>query len=360
MSTLTRSALDTATAPATATTADRLLARCREWVRPALVAALDELHPSTRERAAYSFGWRDAAGNPDPHAAEGKGVRQALAVLGAESVGAHGTMAVPGAVAVELAHGFSLVHDDVMDGDATRRGRETVWKAYGTGSAVLVGDALFALAVRTLAQAPTAHAAAAVRDLSGTLCTLIRGQGEDLSFESRPWTGPHAVRPEEYRAMAERKTGALLGRASALGALLAGATSASVTALDGAGRQLGLAFQAVDDLLGIWGDPARTGKPVHSDLSNGKKTHPVLAALASDTTAARRLATTLDASTSLDADALRRVADLVEEAGGRAATAAAARRHVESAHDHLHDAALEPDAVREWESLFAFVLHRAR
>ncbi|GDY79119.1 hypothetical protein SAV31267_086040 [Streptomyces avermitilis] len=174
-------------------------------------------------------------------------------------------------------HTFSLLHDDIMDGDAMRRGRPALWKAYGTGPAVLAGDALFALAVQTLT---TASAPGAAHRLSAALGDLVRGQADDLLFAHRPWTGPEAVSVAEYEAMAEHKTGSLLGCALALGAHLAGAPEETAAVLDRTGRHLGVAFQIVDDLLGIWGDPAVTGKPVHGDLRQGKKTFPVLAALA--------------------------------------------------------------------------------
>ncbi|MCP9987223.1 MULTISPECIES: polyprenyl synthetase family protein [Streptomyces] len=349
------------TAPGAHAGATALLLRCRALVRPALVRAVGRLHPWTGEMAAFSLGWSDVTGTPAPGASEGKGVRQALAVLGAEAVGADGRAAVAGAVAVELVHAFSLLHDDVMDGDTVRRRRETVWKAYGTGPAVLAGDALFALAVQALAEAPGAHAGPAVRRLSGTLADLVRGQAEDLCFEDRPWTGPGAVRPGAYRRMAEHKTGSLLGCAAALGALLGGAPEATVAALDRAGRHLGVAFQVVDDLLGVWGDPAATGKPVHGDLRRRKKTYPVLAALAADVPAARELAALLDApgpAGTLDDRAAARAADLVERAGGRGAALGEARRHLAAAHRSLHGVPLAPGARRDLEALPAFLLHR--
>lgn len=340
------------------TSASEVLRRCRELVRPALARAVGELHPWTGEMAAFSLGWRGADGTPAPDASEGKGVRQALAVLGAEAAGAHGSAAVPGAVAVELIHTFSLLHDDVMDGDTTRRRRETVWKAYGTGPAVLAGDALFALAVRTLAETPAAATGAAVRQLSTALTELVRGQADDLSFEARPWTGPDAVGPEEYRSMAERKTGALLGCAGALGALLGGAPTEAVTALDRAGRHLGLAFQAVDDLLGIWGDPAVTGKPVHSDLRNRKKTHPVLTALTTDDRSSRELAALLNSPAPLDDPSLLHASRLIDESGGRAAALDETREQLAAAHACLHDVPLNPVTARELETLMGFLLHR--
>ncbi|MEU7333716.1 polyprenyl synthetase family protein, partial [Streptomyces parvus] len=236
--------------------APQILDRCRELVRPALVASVGRLHPWHAETAAFSLGWRGADGEPVP-GSQGKGVRQALAVLGARAAGGSGEDGVLGAVAVELIHTFSLIHDDIMDGDETRRRRPTLWKAYGTGPAVLAGDALFALAVSTLAEAPGPGGPAAVRQLAGALGDLVHGQAQDLLFESRPWSGPGAVLPHEYRAMATHKTGSLLGCAAALGAALAGAPASTVEALDLAGRHVGVAFQAVDDLLGTPTCPRR-------------------------------------------------------------------------------------------------------
>ncbi|MFE7510447.1 polyprenyl synthetase family protein [Streptomyces sp. NPDC057540] len=332
--------------------------RCRALVRPALVEAVGRLHPWTGEMAAYALGWTGAAGHPDPGGSEGKGVRQALAVLGAESVGADGADAVPGAVAVELVHTFSLLHDDIMDADALRRQRPAVWKAYGTGPAVLAGDALLAQAVGIVAEAGGGHAAAAVRCLSGTLNALVSGQAEDLLFEHRPWSGPGAVGPEEYRSMAAHKTGALLGCAIAVGAGRGGAPVGSGRALARGGRQRGLAFQAVDDVLGIWGDPAVTGKPVHADLRRGKKTYPVLAALAGGGGAARELEALLGSALPIDGETAALAARLVEEAGGRRATREEALRQRDLAHGALRETPLTPAAARELDALFTHVLDR--
>ncbi|WP_406437889.1 polyprenyl synthetase family protein [Streptomyces sp. NBC_01613] len=330
--------------------APQVLDRCRELVRPALVEAVARMHPWVGEMAAYSFGWCEVGGAPAV-ASGGKGVRQALAVLGAEAAGASGCAGVPAAVAVELVHTFSLLHDDIMDGDAARRRRPTVWKAYGTGPAVLAGDALFALAVETLAAAPGGPQA--VRVLSVALGDLVRGQADDLLFTTRPWKGPQRVRPDEYRSMAEHKTGALLGCAAALGALLGGAAPAVVDGLDRAGRHLGIAFQVIDDVLGIWGDPTVTGKPVHGDLRERKKTFPVLAALDSDTPGALRLATMLEAGGDPE-----EAATLIETTGGRSAALTEARRHITAVETALADAALETGAVDELRSLLGYLVRR--
>ncbi|MGW7382349.1 polyprenyl synthetase family protein [Streptomyces sp. NPDC054794] len=325
----------------------QVLERCRELVRPALTQAVGRLHPWVGEMAGYSLGWCEVGGAPVA-APGGKGVRQALAVLGAEAAGAPGRAGVPAAVAVELVHTFSLLHDDIMDGDPTRRRRPTVWKAYGTGPAVLAGDALFALAVETLATAPDGPAT--VRLLSTALADLVRGQADDLLFATRPWTGPERVRPAEYRTMAEHKTGALLGCAAALGAALGGAPEPTVTALDRAGRHLGVAFQLTDDVLGIWGDPAVTGKPVHGDLRERKRTFPVLSAL--DSPEGGRLATLLEAGRTEAASLL------IEEAGGRRAALAEARRHTATARTALAGVPLAPGAAGELRSLLDFLVRR--
>ncbi|MBB1256932.1 polyprenyl synthetase family protein, partial [Streptomyces sp. OF3] len=325
----------TTTAPAQTPTAEQVLTRCRDLTRPALRSAVRSLHAWPARMAAYSLGWCDRDGTPtlDPRA-EGKGLRPTLTILAAEAAGARTHTAIPGAVAVELVHVFSLLHDDIMDGDEKRRQRDTAWKTYGTGPAVLAGDALFALAVETLTAAPAAHGTSALRHLSRALRELIHGQSNDLLFETRPWTGPRAVSITEYRTMAEHKTGSLLGCATAIGATLAGAPAHTVTALERFGRHLGVAFQAVDDLLGIWGDPATTGKPVHSDLRQGKKTFPVLAALSTDAPAAHELATLL--SSPPDPTTTHRAAALIEEAGGRTATLAEAEHHLTAARHLLH------------------------
>ncbi|SFE48369.1 polyprenyl synthetase family protein [Streptomyces mirabilis] len=336
--------------------APEILARCRELVAPALTEAIDGLHPWVAEMAGYALGRREVGGAPATRR-QGKGVRQALAVLGAEAAGGSAEAGVPGAVAVELLHTFSLLHDDIMDGDALRRGRPAVWKAYGTGPAVLTGDALFALAVETLTAAPaTSHAAAAVRRLTRASRDLVRGQADDLLFAHRPWTGPDAVSAGEYEAMAEHKTGALLGCALALGAGLAGAPQETAAALDRAGRHLGVAFQIADDLLGIWGDPAVTGKPVHGDLRQGKKTLPVLAALAAP--GRSPLAGLLASTAVLDEGAVRRAATLVERAGGRTAALGAARRHLTAADTLLAGASLAPRPAADLRTLLSSLAHR--
>ncbi|WP_226899758.1 polyprenyl synthetase family protein [Nonomuraea phyllanthi] len=299
------------------------VARCRRLVEPALREAIAALHPWGARMSAYALGWSDADGRPDTGLG-GKGVRPAIAMLAAEAVGGTAESGLPGAVAVELVHAFSLAHDDIIDHDERRRHRDALWKAYGVGPALVTGDALLALAVSRLVGFPEA-----MRYLSAALIELVNGQTADMAFENRPWRGARAVTIDEYTAMVAGKTGSLLGAAAATGACLGGAPELGERMWE-VGRDLGVAFQIADDMLGIWGDPHVTGKPVYNDLRRDKKTIPVLAALAADHPAARTLSAMLSDGLSGE-DAVRHAARLVEEAGGRAAAQALAERHVTAA-----------------------------
>jgi geranylgeranyl diphosphate synthase type I len=255
-------------------------------VGPAHRAAVDRLTPEIRHIAGYHAGWWDADGNP--RASTGKALRPAIVLASARAARPAAGNPRPAAaevacaVAVELVHDFSLLHDDVMDGDTVRRHQAAAWTVFGVGRAVLAGDALLALALDVLAGAT---GPAAVAELTGALLELCAGQSDDLRFEER-----RIVSLAECMHMAEGKTGALFGAACALGALAAGAAGSRVTALREFGRHLGLAFQLADDRLGIWGDPAVTGKPARADLARRKKTLPVIAALESGTPVADVLA----------------------------------------------------------------------
>jgi geranylgeranyl diphosphate synthase type I len=251
-----------------------LLARSRRVIGPAMTAAIERLAPEIRRLVSYHMGWTDMAGNP-VESPGGKGIRPTLAMLAAEAAWAEPEVGVPGGVGVELVHNFSLIHDDIIDTDAERHHRPTVWAVFGIGPAIVAGDAMQVLAHQILLESPTGRGAAASVALADATAAMIAGQADDIAFETR-----RDVTVEQCMAMSAAKTGALLGCAASIGAILAGAPEATVGALRDYGRHLGLAFQAVDDLLGIWGDPARTGKPAGSDLRQRKKSMPVVAALA--------------------------------------------------------------------------------
>ncbi|HEX2179430.1 MAG TPA: polyprenyl synthetase family protein [Actinomycetota bacterium] len=287
-----------------------VLDRGQRTTRAAMQRAVAELHPELARIGAYHLGWCNADGTESPGSG-GKAVRPTLALLSAEAASADALVALPGAVAVELVHNFSILHDDVMDGDRMRRHRPTAWTVFGTGPAVLAGDALLALAVKILAKNPGPRYMVAADCLNSAVSELILGQAEDLSFERR-----EQVSIAECLRMSGHKTAALMSCALSIGAILAGAPAATVDALAGTGRNLGLAFQAVDDLLGIWGSEELTGKPVFSDLRQKKKSLPVVAAINAGTPESRELAGILRLENP-DQESVAWAAVLVEAAGGR-------------------------------------------
>ena len=221
------------------------------------------------------------------------------------------------------------------------------------GHAILAGDALLSAAFGELADSDDERATSGGRALSAAVHELVDGRSLDLHFEQRD-----DVTLAECRRMATAKTGALLGCACALGALFAGAQPPQVKQLRAFGERLGLAFQLVDDLLGIWGDPQITGKPVHSDLTSRKKSLPVVAALRSDTPAGAQFARLYGRSDELSKAELADAAALIERAGARVWAEAQATDQLARALEHLHAAALAEPAASELVELAHLVTSR--
>ncbi|MET9360600.1 family 2 encapsulin nanocompartment cargo protein polyprenyl transferase [Streptomyces sp. NPDC006632] len=331
-----------------------LLERTRAVVTPQLRAAVESLPGPMRRVAMYHFGWESADGTPADGQA-GKAIRPALVLAAATALGGRPDAAVRAAAAVELVHNFTLLHDDVIDADATRHHRPTVWTVFGTPDAIIVGDALHALALRLIADDGHPAATAASARIAACVIELCAGQQADCAFEHR---APQDVTLDECLAMAMAKTGALLGCACALGALYAGAGEEGVAAMDAFGREAGLAFQLIDDLIGIWGDPGHTGKPAGADLAAHKKSLPVVAALGSGTPAAAELAALYRGP--MGADAVRRAADAVDRAGGRDWAQIHAADRMARAVDHLARAVPDLTAAGELLALAEFVTRRSR
>src|SRR6201988_2623723 len=189
------------------------VAVARDLVGPATEAAINRLSPRVRRVAAYHYGLADAQGNP-VRVGSGKALRPALALLSARAANAAPERGVSAAVAVELVHNFSLLHDDIMDGDTERRHRPTAWTVYGIGAAILAGDAMLALAQDILLEDAAPPGVWAARALSAAVQRLIAGQGADLAFERRD-----DVTLAECQEMAGDKTAALMACACSIGAI---------------------------------------------------------------------------------------------------------------------------------------------
>jgi geranylgeranyl diphosphate synthase type I len=336
-----------------------VLARSRQVINPAIAAAIERLAPEIRRIAAYHLGWTDSAGHPI-NGPGGKGIRPALAMLGAEAAWADPDVGVPGGVAVELVHNFSLIHDDIIDIDTERHHRPTVWSVYGVGQAIVAGDALQVLAHQVLLESSQQTGPAASAELAEATAAMIAGQSDDIAFETR-----RDVSVEQCTAMSAAKTGALLGCAASIGAVLAGAPSATVGALRDYGRHLGLAFQAVDDLLGIWGDPQRTGKPAGSDLRQRKKSMPVVSALAAGGGEADELRALVLGPPSqdgppppLEAGEVERATYLVEACGGKEWTTVRAKANLDAALGALERVRLSAIPHRDLADLAVYVVER--
>jgi geranylgeranyl diphosphate synthase type I len=324
-----------------------------ELFRAALERTLDRLHPHLRLVAAYHRGWVDAEGRAD-NAGGGKAIRPALALLGALAAGEEPSVALPGAVAVELVHDFSLLHDDVIDDDRMRRHRPTAWTVFGVPSALLAGDALVALATAVVTEVPGEPGRRAARLLSDALQRLMSGQTDDLAFETRM-----DVTFANYLEMAGGKTAALLSCSCSIGAALAGGSEPLVSGLAEVGERLGVAFQLVDDLLAMWGDPATTGKPVLSDLRARKKSAPIACALEAHGPAVDRLRDYLASTGPVDDDTLRDLAPVVEAAGRRRVEEEATRQ-LAAAEQTLTDLSLPPAAEAQLRTMARYITRRDR
>ncbi|HET9911026.1 MAG TPA: polyprenyl synthetase family protein [Anaerolineales bacterium] len=243
------------------------------------------------EMLTYHMGWTGEGAGPE---ATGKRIRPLMVLLctAASSspdvnIGAPLSaketwqLALPAAAAIELVHNFSLVHDDIQDNSDKRRGRTTVWVKWGMPMGINVGDALFVMSNQAIIglkeNYPAETVVKAAEILHNTCLDLTRGQFLDMSYEKKNELGV-----DDYWPMVSGKTAALLSACCHIGSLLGGADDAKQDAYRSFGHYLGLAFQVEDDILGIWGDEAVTGKSAASDLIEGKKSLPVLAGLGSN------------------------------------------------------------------------------
>jgi geranylgeranyl diphosphate synthase type I len=277
----------------------------------------------------------------------GKRMRPLLGLLAYASITGDHRKALPGAAAVELGHNFSLVHDDIEDGDVERRARPTLWAVHGIPQAINAGDMLFTLsrvALHRLTELGFSDAKVLrlMRLYDETCVALCEGQYMDI------WAAdnPDAMNTALYFDMIGRKTAALIAASIEAGALLATDDEELIARYRRFGWSLGIAFQLNDDLLGIWGDESVTGK-TPSDLARHKKTLPVIYAVehARADDRARLLALVTEAEPT--ADDLTAVVSILEATGARDYTREQARRHRDEALAELDGLAIVDEAARE-------------
>lgn len=230
----------------------------------------------------YHMGWVDADMQPTSIYA-GKQIRPLMCMLACAAAGGDWQQAIPAAAATEILHNFSLIHDDIEDNSDVRRNRDTVWKIWGVPQAINAGDSMFAIAHLAMNNLIERGVSAdivvqALRRFDETCVRLTQGQNADMDFETRDVVGT-----AEYIEMITGKTAVLISLSMELGALIAGADPTTVQNYARFGLDLGLAFQVIDDILGIWGDEAKIGKSASTDIITKKKTLPVLYGLEQST-----------------------------------------------------------------------------
>ncbi len=277
----------------------------------------------TGRMSGYHMGWLDESGR-ERRSVTGKLIRPSLCLWACEACGGNPEDALAPATALEWVHNFTLVHDDIQDGDRDRHGRPTLWTLWGVAQGINAGDALHALAFRVLTEssADPERTLCAVRALSTATLEVVEGQCLDLSLEGRV-----QVPIRGYLRMVRAKTGALLGAGLQMGALTAGAPQTTVRSFRRAGYLLGLAFQMRDDWLGTWGDSEVTGKSSAGDVERRKASFPLVAAYhALPPEKQRRL---LEAFALRTDEATREIRALLDDAGGAELTRSAPLRFAE-------------------------------
>ncbi len=301
----------------------------------------------------YHLGWQDGDG-----ALGGKLVRPLLCLCACEAVGGDVETVLPLAAALELLHNFSLIHDDIEDESPRRHGRDTLWRAFGVPLAVNAGDGMFALAHVALHRlldvgVDASRFTAVSRLLDTASLRLCEGQHLDLALEERL-----DVTAADYLTMVSGKTAALIAASAACGALVGEASPPVVGAFEQFGEKLGLAFQVRDDILGIWGASAETGKPTGDDVRARKKSFPAVYALenapSSDQTALRAIY----AKETLTDDDVAHAVAVLERCGARARSQETAERFAAEALRFLDALDLVPARRRDLDRLTHYFVSR--
>lgn len=309
---------------------DTLLQTLRDALEKELQAQLNGLavppYQPYHEMLAYHMGWIGIGAGPQ---ATGKRIRPLLLLLCTAASRGDWQKALPAAAAVEFVHNFSLIHDDIEDDSQYRRGRLTVWAKWGLSQGVNAGDALFTLSHLAIHNLSTSFPAETVLHASKllleTCLRLTQGQFLDISFEDKT-----DISLDDYLTMIEGKTAALFATCTQLGSLLGHCDQICQNHYRQFGRYLGLAFQVVDDLLGVWGDESLIGKSTASDLVSGKKTYPIILGLQANDSFARRWR-----QGNIQPEEVVGLAKQLEKEGVKAATQAEAHRLTQQAFAEL-------------------------
>ena len=283
----------------------------------------------------------------------GKRLRPLLTLMVAEAFSGSITEALPAALAVEVFHNFSLVHDDIMDAAPLRRGQPTVHQKWDVNTGILSGDVMLVLAYRQLERYPAPVFKQLVVEFSTMAQQVCEGQQWDMQFPNQ-----QQVRLEEYLRMITYKTAVLVGCALKMGALVGGASEEAAAQCYAFGKNLGIAFQLQDDYLDAFGDPERFGKQVGGDILENKKTYLYLHACThASKTHQKELASWFSTTTS-SPEKISSVCAIFEASGATTAIKAEIDRYTAMATLALDALSLEEERKTPLKQMAAFLLQR--
>ena len=325
-------------------------------IRAELEEIIDSSPSALRDMLRYHMGWQDEHGRPC-RGESGKFIRPTLCLLSCEAVGGDTSQVIPAAAAVELIHNFSLIHDDIEDAGHDRHHRPAVWRLWGQPQAINAGDAMFALAYLALLRLKEKgiaddKIAISTKMLSLACLELCEGQYLDLEYENRL-----DITVEDYLGMAAKKTAALLAVSTSLGAYVGSGYSKVMDLLHLFGRELGMAFQIRDDIMGIWGMEESTGKSA-GDIPHRKKTLPVVYGLQHSAGRSKESLQNLYAQEFIAGEDIAEVKRVLEQSGARAYAENLAEQHCHRALAQLEATGLDSSRKAPLEEIACFLLKR--
>lgn len=332
------------------------LASHQNGVRAELKKTIDSFPSALRDILRYHMGWQDEDGHSCSRQSS-KFVRSTLCLLSCQAVGGDTSHVIPAAAAIELIHNFSLIHDDIEDASNERYHRPTVWKLWGQSQAINAGDAMFTLAYLALfklkEQGITDEKITGSTGMLSLACLeLCDGQYLDLEHENRL-----DVTIEDYLDMAAKKTAALFALSTAVGAYLGNTDSKLVDFFHTFGRELGIAYQIHDDILGIWGTREKTGKSI-SDIAQRKKTLPVVYGLQNSEGKERKRLNWLYAQESIEGEYNTEVKEILEHLGAKNYAEYLALQHYHKALASLDATGLNSTRLTPLKEITSFLLER--
>ncbi|MDP2743874.1 MAG: polyprenyl synthetase family protein [Dehalococcoidia bacterium] len=305
----------------------------------------------------YHLGWLDEQGKP-LISSSGKALRPTLCLLASEANRGERHRVLPAAVAIELVHHYSLIHDDIQDNDTERHHRPTVWSIWGKSQAINAGSAMRVLASLVILGLDKCGVSRqkrleAQRLLDESCLQMIEGQYLDISYERRL-----DISIADYLDMVVRKTAALIGCATEMGALLSVDSRDNIEGLRNFGQSLGLAFQMRDDILGIWGEDRHTGKPHGNDIRRRKKSLPVVYALEKASGKSRKELLAIYQKEQVDDADLKTVLEELDVLKARSYTQEMATTYCRKALSEIEGLDLPDAARRDLEEIAYFLADR--